>query len=252
MTLSNRLIKLIIFIQIIIIIIPSNFFSKSSAVFTNDATILGVLILILAGIFYAEKSQNKYLKQFFKYVPGLLLCYFIPSIFNSLGIISAEDSNLYYVASRYLLPASLVLLTLSIDLKSIINLGPKAIIMFLSGTIGIVIGGPISLLIASYFGLVPISPDELWRGLTTVAGSWIGGGANQAAMKEMFNVNDTIFSSMITVDVIVANIWMAFLLFGAGINKKMDNWLKADSSAITSLKNKLINYKRKNQESFNG
>ena len=78
-------------------------------------------------------------------------------------------------------------------------------------------------------------------------------GANQAAMKEMFNVNDTIFSSMITVDVIVANIWMAFLLFGAGINKKMDNWLKADSSAITSLKNKLINYKKeKSKNTFNG
>ena len=114
------------------------------------------------------------------------------------------------------MPASLVLLTLSIDLKSIINLGPKAIIMFLTGTIGILIGGPISLLIASYFELVPINPDELWRGLTTVAGSWIGGGANQAAMKEMFNVDDQIFSSMITVDVIVANVWMGFLLFGAG------------------------------------
>ena len=68
MTLSNRLIKLIIFIQILIIIIPSNFFNRSSAVFTNDATILGVLILILAGIFYAEKSPNIYLKKFFKYV----------------------------------------------------------------------------------------------------------------------------------------------------------------------------------------
>ena len=113
--------------------------------------------------FLCGKKSKYIFKNFFKYVPGLLLCYFIPSIFNSLGIISAEDSNLYYVASRYLLPASLVLLTLSIDLKSIINLGPKAIIMFLSGTIGIVIGGPISLLIASYFGLVPISPDELWR-----------------------------------------------------------------------------------------
>jgi len=252
MKLSSRLLKGIICIQILIIFFQNNFFkinnvSESTALFTNDATILGILILILAGIFYAEKSSNRYFKKFFKYVPGLLLCYFVPSIFNSLGIISAEGSNLYYVASRYLLPASLVLLTLSIDFKSIINLGPKAIIMFLSGTVGIVIGGPISLLIASYFGLVPISPDELWRGLTTVAGSWIGGGANQAAMKEMFNVNDTIFSSMITVDVIVANIWMAFLLFGAGINKKMDNWLKADSSAITTLKNKLINYKKKNQ-----
>ncbi len=217
--------------------------------FSNDATVLGLLITMLALIFVMEKSENYYLKSFFKYVPALLLCYFIPSIFNSLGIISGEDSNLYYIASRYLLPASLVLLTLSIDLQKIINLGPKAIIMFLTGTFGILIGGPLSLIIVSKLApnLIPISTDDLWRGLTTVAGSWIGGGANQAAMKEMFNVNDDIFSSMITVDVVVANIWMGFLLYGAGINKKMDAWLKADSSAIEKLKNKLIKFKQENQ-----
>ena len=217
--------------------------------FSNDATVLGLLITMLALIFVMEKSENYYLKSFFKYVPALLLCYFIPSIFNSLGIISGEDSNLYYIASRYLLPASLVLLTLSIDLQKIINLGPKAIIMFLTGTFGILIGGPLSLIIVSNLApnLIPISTDDLWRGLTTVAGSWIGGGANQAAMKEMFNVNDDIFSSMITVDVVVANIWMGFLLYGAGINKKMDAWLKADSSAIEKLKNKLIKFKQENQ-----
>ena len=217
--------------------------------FSNDATVLGLLITMLALIFVMEKSENYYLKSFFKYVPALLLCYFIPSIFNSLGIISGEDSNLYYIASRYLLPASLVLLTLSIDLQKIINLGPKAIIMFLTGTFGILIGGPLSLIIVSKLApnLIPISTDDLWRGLTTVAGSWIGGGANQAAMKEMFNVNDDIFSSMITVDVVVANIWMGFLLYGAGINEKMDAWLKADSSAIEKLKNKLIKFKQENQ-----
>ena len=32
----------------------------TTPLFTNDATILGVLILILAGIFYAEKSSNRY------------------------------------------------------------------------------------------------------------------------------------------------------------------------------------------------
>ena len=142
------------------------------------------------------------------------------------------------------------MLTLSIDLKKIINLGPKAIIMFLTGTFGILIGGPLSLLFVSHFfpNLIPISSDDLWRGLSTVAGSWIGGGANQAAMKEMFEVNDTIFSSMITVDVIVANIWMGFLLYGAGINKRLDTWLKADSSAIEALKKKLIKYKEENQK----
>ena len=223
---------------------------KYLTIFNNDATVLGLLIMMLTLIFIMEKSQNKYCQVFFKYIPALLLCYFLPSIFNSLGIISGEESNLYFIASRYLLPASLVLLTLSIDLNKIISLGPKAIIMFLTGTFGILIGGPLSLLFVSHFfpGIIPIESDDLWRGLTTVAGSWIGGGANQAAMKEMFNVSDTIFSSMITVDVIVANIWMGFLLYGAGINNKLDNWLKADSSAIENLKNKLIKYKKDNQK----
>jgi len=219
-------------------------------IFNNDATVLGFLIMMLTAIFVMEKSQNRYCKSFFKYIPALLLCYFLPSIFNSLGVISGEESNLYFIASRYLLPASLVLLTLSIDLKRIVNLGPKALIMFLTGTFGILIGGPLSLLFVSHFfpSIIPIDSDDLWRGLSTVAGSWIGGGANQAAMKEMFEVNDTIFSSMITVDVIVANIWMGFLLYGAGINQKLDLWLKADSSAIESLKNKLIKYKKENQK----
>ena len=222
--------------------------NTSTYFFNTEAPVFGLLIIILAGIFYAEKSNNNFLVKFFTYVPGLLLCYFVPSILNSLGLVSPVVSdNLYHIASRYLLPASLVLLTLSIDLKSIINLGPKAIIMFITGTVGILIGGPVSLLIASYFGIVDMNPDDLWRGLTTVAGSWIGGGANQTAMKEMFNVDKDTFSAMVTVDVIVANVWMGFLLFGAGINQRVDKWLKADSSSIEELKNKLINYKKKNQ-----
>ena len=215
----------------------------------NDASVLGLLVVLLTMIFSLEKSSNKHVKNFFKYVPALLLCYFIPSIFNSLGIISGKESNLYFISSRYLLPSSLILLTLSIDLEKIKNLGPKAIIMFLTGTFGILIGGPLSLMIVTkvFPSAIPLSSEDLWRGLSTVAGSWIGGGANQAAMKEMFEVNDEIFSSMITVDVIVANIWMGFLLYGAGITKRLDNWLKADSSSIEELKNQLIQFKKKNQ-----
>ena len=218
-------------------------------ILNNDASVLGLLVVLLTIIFSLEKSSNKHVKNFFKYVPALLLCYFIPSIFNSLGIISGKESNLYFISSRYLLPSSLILLTLSIDLEKIKNLGPKAIIMFLTGTFGILIGGPLSLMIVTkvFPSAIPLSSEDLWRGLSTVAGSWIGGGANQAAMKEMFEVNDEIFSSMITVDVIVANIWMGFLLYGAGITKRLDNWLKADSSSIEELKNQLIQFKKKNQ-----
>ena len=215
---------------------------------TNDAVVFGILLGILAFVFITSKSEHPFWKKFYKYIPSLLLCYFIPSVFNSLGIISGEGSNLYFVASRYLLPTSLVLLTISIDLPEIKKLGPKAIIMFLTGTLGIIIGGPLAILIVSVFAPDVVGgagPEAVWRGLTTVAGSWIGGGANQAAMKEIFNVGDSIFSAMIAVDVIVANIWMAFLLYGAGIHERIDAKFQADTSAITELKEKIEAYRAK-------
>jgi len=218
----------------------------ATALFTNDAVVFGILIVTLALIFITSASQHPFWQKFYKFIPSLLLCYFIPSVFNSLGLISGEESNLYFVASRFMLPASLVLLTLSIDLKGIMSLGPKAIIMFLTGSVGIIIGGPLSILI-----IHQISPDivagtganAVWRGLSTIAGSWIGGGANQTAMYEVFKPSDELFSAMITVDVIVANIWMAFLLYGAGISESVDRWFKADASAITQLRKKIEDYR---------
>jgi len=214
--------------------------------FSNDAVVLGILLGILSFVFLTGRSEHPFWKKFYKYVPTLLLCYFIPSIFNSLGIFSGESSRLYFVASRYLLPTSLVLLTISIDLPSIIKLGPKALVMFFTGTAGIIIGGPLAIMVVSVFApdiVGGAGPEAVWRGLTTVAGSWIGGGANQAAMKEIFNVGDDLFSAMIAVDVIVANIWMAFLLYGAGIHKQIDEKLQADTSAISELKEKIEAYR---------
>ena len=217
----------------------------SNPIFINDAIVLGILMGILGFVFITSNSKNSFWVKFYKYVPALLLCYFIPSIFNSLGIISGDSSKLYFVASRYLLPTSLALLTISIDLKEIKKLGSKALIMFFTGTLGIIIGGPLAILIVSLVSPDIIGgsgPEAVWRGLSTVAGSWIGGGANQAAMKEVFQVDDIIFSAMVAVDVIVANVWMAILLYGAGMNNKIDNWFQADSSSINKLKDKIEAY----------
>lgn len=264
--------------------------------FTNDAVVFGLLMLILAGIFYTASQEAPFWKKFYTVVPALLLCYFLPALLNyPLGLIAPEffqseplyaflqsnaipfnevdwahlsfeevrskleglgfekkdygqfiqKSKLYFVSSRYLLPASLVLLCLSIDFGSIKRLGPKALIMFLAATVGIILGGPIALLVTSYLfpDLLSVTPDQLWRGLATVAGSWIGGGANQTAMKEIFEVQDNLFATMIIVDVVVANIWMGFLLYGAGMSDKIDTYLKADSSAIEDLKERVSSYR---------
>ncbi len=214
--------------------------------FENDAITLGLLLIVLALVFYTSSLDHPFWKKFYKFVPPLLLCYFLPALLHwPLGLITGEGSNLYFVASRYLLPASLILLCLSIDLKGIINLGPKSLIMFFAATLGIILGGPVALIIINTIApdIIAASQQEISRGLSTVAGSWIGGGANQTAMKEIYKVGDDLFATMIIVDVVVANIWMGFLLYGASISSKVDTWLKADSSAIEDLKEKVANYR---------
>jgi uncharacterized membrane protein len=213
-----------------------------TALVTNDATIMGFLAIMLGFVFYTANCKIRFWQKFYAIVPAVLVCYFLPSLLNTFGVIDGEESQIYFVASRYLLPACLVLLTLSVDLKAIMSLGSKALILFLTGTFGIVIGGPIALLIVSSFAPDLIGghgPDAVWRGMTTVAGSWIGGGANQAAMKEIYGAGDQIFSAMVTVDIIVANLWMAILLIMASKAKQIDDKSGADTSAITALKEKV-------------
>jgi uncharacterized membrane protein len=210
---------------------------------TNDATIFGILMLMLGLVFYTSGLESPFWKKFYTWMPALLVCYFLPSLLKAVGLIDPSQSKLYFVASRYLLPAALVLLTISVDLKEIVKLGPKALIMFFTGSVGIMLGGPLVILLFQW-----ISPDlvegEVWRGMTTIAGSWIGGGANQAAMKEVFEVGNETFSKMVAVDIVVGNIWLGALIAGVGFAKIIDRKLKADNSAIESLKTKMETYQQ--------
>ncbi len=267
----------------------------SHAMITNDAVVLGMLAVILGVIFFREQNDKPiwhvlvvYLPLFLvvlrfvseafdnnivpviialaaagaawmirvdKYLPTLLLCYFIPSLLNTYNVVDPEASRLYFVSSRYLLPACLILLTLSIDLQAVARLGYKAIVMFLTGTVGIVIGGPIALLIVGSISPETVGgegPDAVWRGLATVAGSWIGGGANMAAMKEVFGAGNTLFGQMVAVDVLCANVWMAIILVMASRADKIDARSGADTSAITALRERVEKFQAENarQTSF--
>jgi uncharacterized membrane protein len=212
---------------------------------TNDAVIFGILMVMLGGVFWASSSGKPFWKKFFRWVPMLLLCYFLPSLLTFFRVVDPHESKLYFVASRYLLPASLVLLTLSIDLREVVRLGPKALIMFFTGTIGVVLGGPLAVWLTTLVNPELVGgagPEAVWRGFATVAGSWIGGGANQAAMKEIFGPTDSLFSVMVAIDVIVAEVWMLFLLLGVGKAKQIDRLFKADASSIERLRKKMEDF----------
>lgn len=209
---------------------------------TDDRIIFGLLAAVLAFVFVTRDRPGW--TKFYTFIPIILVCYLLPSLMVTFGLIDVEESNLWTIAKDYFLPAALFLMTLSIDMKGIWGLGSKALIMFFTATIGIIIGGPIALWIVAQFepSIIGSGADAAWRGLATLAGSWIGGGANQTAMLEVYGYNIENYSALIAVDIIVANIWMAFLLYGAGDSKRVDRWLRADSTAIDKLRDKMASY----------
>ena len=208
-----------------------------SVLINNSFGLLAILLIIPAIIFMID-SHAKYGKLF-KFVPPLVFAYFIPTILTALGIIPSE-AVIYKQIKTFVLPASLLLLTLAVDVKGILRLGNKAIIMFLSGTLGVVIGGPIAL-----FLFKNQLPDDIWRGMAALAGSWIGGGANFIAIGKSVGATDGMLGLMVVVDVLVANIWTGILLYLAGRYKAIDKQLNADNTMIEELKEKVISFQNK-------
>lgn len=220
----------------------------ATALITNDGVVLGLLAAILGAVFWASSLSHPWVKRFFTVIPALLLCYFLPSLLTTFGLVDPEKSQLYFIASRFLLPAALVLLTISADLPAVMGLGPKALIMFFTGTLGVMIGGPVALLLTSWVApdLLGAGPEAIWRGMATVAGSWIGGSANQAALYEIFEAGPDTFSIWIAVDVVVANIWMAVVLWIAANQVKMDKLFRADTTALDRVRDRAEAYETEN------
>jgi uncharacterized membrane protein len=209
---------------------------------SDDRIILGLLALVL-GFVFATRDRPGW-QRFYVFVPIILVCYLVPSLMTTFGLIDVSESNLWPVAKDYFLPAALFLMTLSIDIKGILGLGSKAIVMFLTATVGIVIGGALALWIVAQFepSIIGSGDTAAWRGLATLAGSWIGGGANQTAMLEVYGYPLEGFAALLAVDIIVAEIWMIFLLYGAGAHERVDRWLGADSSSIARLRDTIADY----------
>lgn len=213
-----------------------------TALISNDIVLFGLLAATLGVIFWTQSSQNRVWRKFYSFVPALLLCYLIPGIYNSIGLIDGNNSALYNpVASRVLLPASLVLLTLTIDIKGVLGLGPKLLLMYLGSSISVMLGALAAFLIMQHLHPQAVAGDT-WGGMAALAGSWIGGGANMLAMKEVFNVNETTFGQFVVVDVGVGYVWMAVLMFLAARAPAIDARNGADTRAIDDLQQRLASY----------
>ncbi len=194
---------------------------------SNPIFILAVLMLIEGCILYF--SAQKWAAKFFKYLPSMFWIYFLPMIANTVGIIPSQ-SAVYGNITKFCLPASLVLLLLSVDIKAIMHLGKTALAMMGAGVIGIMVGGPLVVLIYKHW-----LPPDAWKAIGALSASWIGGSANMIAVKEATNTPDSVFLPAVIVDTIVPYTWMGILIALSAYQERFDRWNKSDMALIKDL-----------------
>jgi uncharacterized membrane protein len=186
------------------------------------------LAAVLGGVFWLKQVDA--LESVFEYLPPVIWAYFVPMLCTSFGIIPAE-SEVYSWMSTYLLPFSLFLLMITVDLPAILSLGSTALLMMLAGTVGIVIGGPV---VFALFGSFFAEP-EAWKGFAALSGSWIGGTANLVFMQDSVGASASVLAPLLVVDVVAGYGWMGILIFLSSYQERFDRWVGADRGMIERL-----------------
>ncbi len=185
-----------------------------------------VLVLIAIEFLVLGLSRHHRTRRYFDLLPAVFWIYFIPMLAATFGLITAK-SPVYSLITTWLLPASLVLLLLPVDLRAILRLGPTALAMFFIGAAGIIAGTVVSFaLFKSIIG------PEFWSGFGALSASWTGGSANMIAVKEALAVPDAVFAPMVIVDTVVPYLWMGIMIAMVGLQPAFDRWNRSDRAIL--------------------
>ena len=212
---------------------------QTSQALIQDPTALLVFFAgFVAVVFLAARTPG--LDRVFRFLPPIVWVYLLPVFGTTFGITPAE-SSFYDWCSQYLMPASLLLLVMATDVNAIKRLGLPAAAMLLAGTVGIVVGGPVALLLFQ-----PWLDPEMWKALGALSGSWIGGLANMVAIKEGVGAPDHLMSPVIIVDSVVGYGWMSLVILASGLQDRIDRWNRAQRGVLDELNQRLARYQAEN------
>lgn len=193
----------------------------------GELSIFICLIIMLAGIFALAKLENRIFKLIFSVIPPLLFCYFLPSLFVQYGIINIGESDLNGTLAKTILPFCIFYFSLGLPVKKLKSIGNQPLILFLVGAIGVIIGGPLSLVVSHFFFPSEFNAES-YKGMATIAGSWIGGTANQMALNAIFLPKADELAKAVTVDVFFGETWLAVLLFLIPFQQKINAYFRSE------------------------
>ncbi|MBN2474210.1 MAG: DUF819 family protein [Pirellulales bacterium] len=190
---------------------------------------LGILATLagVASFFHFLEKTTRW--KLFDLFPPLLFIYGVPLLLSNTGVMS-NKSPLYGWMSDTVLPMFLILMLLQVDVAEAVRVMGKGILVLLFGTAGVILGAPLAyLLVKTHLG------PEGWKAFGVLAGSWIGGTGNMAAVSEGLRIAPADFGLAVLADALVYLVWLPVLLGSRSCARWFSRFARVDPRRIEML-----------------
>lgn len=197
------------------------------ALINTPFQIVPLLLFIVCGLCWL--SEQPFLRPLFRILPLVIWLVLIPAMLTGFNIIPRQ-LGLYQQVAQLCLPLSLFYLIASCHLRGLTNIGRKAGLALVIGTLGIIIGG---LVVAVLF--IPSGDEGLWQSFAIIAAGWIGGTANGVAIQQGLQAPPDMIAPLLLMQTLVGFLWLLLMLALANYQGPINRWLGVPE--ITSPQN---------------
>jgi uncharacterized membrane protein len=187
--------------------------------------VLATLVAIAAFFFLLEEKTGW---RVFRLLPPLIWIYATPVALSNTGVLPSA-SPVYGALNELALPAFIVLMLLSIDVGGAVRVMGRGVLVMLLGSVGVVVGAVVA------YALVHRWLDpEAWKGFGALAGSWIGGTGNMAAVAGALEGEQQMGLAVLA-DNLVYVIWLPILLGSKGFAERFNRWARVSPDRLARM-----------------
>jgi uncharacterized membrane protein len=176
---------------------------EQQPLFNDVIGVMTVITMIPVFFVWLEKTTKW---KIFDILPAIIWIFLAPIFLSNLNVIP-RSTPIYTTFRSFAVPMFIVLMLLDINIKEVFKVAWRGAGVMVLGAIGIVVGAVIS------FWLFRSGvPADTWRGYGALAGSWIGGTGNLAAVAEALETPGEMVGMVVLVDNFVYVVYFPIIL----------------------------------------
>lgn len=211
----------------------------SQPIFTDLIGIMTVILMVPVIFLWLERRTGW---KVFDFLPAIIWIFLTPVFLSNLGVIPRQ-SPVYDTFKSFAVPLFIVLMLLDINIKEAMKVAWRGAIVLVIGSVGVVVGAVVAFVLFRS-GL----PENSWSGFGALAGSWIGGTGNLAAVAESLDTPSEQLGLVVIVDNFVYLAYFPLILVCKRWAKPFNRWTGVSQAQLDHFTEVTQQVERKTHE----